>query len=181
MFSVHEKKNETTPHVKGEDGEAEHGVFQNQDTLRNNLELVADKLGVSIEQLRAEKAAKEKEERQKRLKEREEKKLREKTTREAALDRVILDGYGQKYFVTLNGQRIKKVKGFEDLKCPECGVPIPQIRGWLHQMVTNRCPPVSVNINILLNSVFNYMPYVDTNEVSCKNGHRPHILVQELL
>ncbi|SNQ62269.1 hypothetical protein [Candidatus Methanoperedens nitratireducens] len=171
----------TTERVHGkpkDDNETTHVRIENEWTLRGDLNYLAKKLGVDINQLREERRQAEKQERLDYLAAREKKKEVETKAKEAALDKVVLEGYGTRFFVTLGDHRLKKLKDFNDFKCPTCGVPMPGIRAWLHELVgANR--PIYLCSNVF--NVHKAIACVDTNDLPCPNGHKFRILMQQLL
>ena len=106
-------------------------TFEVLDT--QNRKLTGKSLRASLMEAEVQKFRDEAEAKQLREQER---KARQKD-REAAAEKEIISQYGENYFLTFNGQRVKKLKKLET-PCPHCGEPHSRPRGALIELWTWR-------------------------------------------
>jgi len=102
--------------------------------IDKDLNFLAKKLGISLEQLRKERILEEQKRIQEEREARYEKRRKSEEARRKALEKYVLDHYGKNLFVTLNGRRISKVKGPESITCGHCGNPLLNVFGYLCEM-----------------------------------------------
>jgi hypothetical protein len=170
--------------VKKDDGsepDTTHVIIQDETTIRSDLEYLASKLGVSLDQLQAERLENEKRGRQDEINRRLEKKRRAREAQEAALEREFLTNYGGKdghYLMTVGGKRIQKLKDFSEITCPHCGVPMPTVRGLGQAIAEWRNNSFDITGNPL--SAWFGLP-ARGEDVKCKNGHKVRVVVQYII
>ncbi len=173
----------TTERVYGkpnDEGDTTHVTLQNEQTLRDDLKYLGEKLGVDVNALQIERVGKERQARQEEIKKRQEKKKAARAAEEARLGKEFLDGYGFKdghFGITINGKRIHKLKSFDEIVCPQCGEPLrPQ--GLATSIVETGRQIMEHPLNPL--SAF-YFVQCRIQDVECKNKHVSKVIVQRIL
>ncbi len=162
------------------DSDTIHVHIESQESLKSDLEYLAEKMGVDIEQLREERYQAEKQEKEAEINKRLEKKNKARIAREDALEKEFLDGYGFKdghYGLTLNGRRIQKLKNFDEIVCPQCGVPL-RLQGLATSIVEVGNRIMEHPLNPL--SAF-YFVQCRIQDVECQNKHVNKVIVQRIL
>ncbi|VVB90746.1 Uncharacterised protein [uncultured archaeon] len=164
----------------GDDAETIHIIIKNPETAQNDLAYLAKKLGLDIDQLRQERIEKEHQEREQEINRRLEKKNKARQAQEAALEKEFLDNYGSRdghYLMTVGGKRIHKLRSFEEITCPQCGV-LMDIRGLGRAIAEWRGYRFDITGNPL--SVWVGIPAREDG-VKCGNGHNTKITTQYII
>ncbi len=172
-----EEKN-TYAAKESEDSDTVHVHIENQESLRSDLEYLAEKMGISIEQLRQERYQAEKQRQQEEIKKRLEKKRRAIEAQEARLDHEFLSNYGAKdghYLLTVGSKRIQKLKDFSELTCPECGIEMP-LQG-ICRSIMEMYPMAHPYAP---RSEFGFYP-ARVGSVRCRNRHEIKVVVQYII
>ncbi len=162
---------------KYKDDETIHVQIEDESTLRADLGYLASKMGIDIEQLKKERREAERQATEEKQNAKIEKHERAAKLREKKLEDLFLKEYGERFFLTLNGIRLKKVTNLDNFKCHECGEPII-IRGCCQSIAEIPADFVSYTSNPLSKWVAAPALLMDAK---CKNKHINQILIQQLL
>ncbi len=153
-------------------------IIQGAETTRSDLEYLAGKLGIDLNELQKERIAKERQTRQAVIDKRAGKKLKARQAQEERLDREFLEHYGSQnghFLLSINGKRIHKLKSFDEITCPFCGVALP-LNGYCHTIMEQHS--FTHPFNPL--SEFLFIPARE-GSVRCVNGHEVRVAVQCLI
>ncbi len=136
-------------------------------------------MGIDLEELRQERYQAERQAKEAERIKRIGKKEKARLLHEQQMEKIFLENYGTRFFITLGGNRLKKEKvtALDGFKCPVCGEPLQSIRGWAQTLVEQPQAFHALTANPF--NVLGGVPAIST-DIECSQKHKTHLIIQQL-